>query len=65
MAVSPVLFPEGKSRWGPRKGSGADEWRRARQEALADSFEAMNLIEDALIQYDELEASFFQALKGD
>jgi hypothetical protein len=24
----------------------------------------MNLIEDALIQYDELEASFFQSLKG-
>lgn len=24
----------------------------------------MNLIEDALIQYDELEAAFFQAMKG-
>ena len=35
------------------------------QEGLADSFEAMNLIEDALIQYDELEASFFQSLKGE
>jgi len=38
------------------------KWRI--QEGLADSFEAMNLIEDALIQYDELEASFFQSLKG-
>ena len=34
------------------------------QEGLALSFEAMNLIEDALIQYDELEAAFFQAMKG-
>lgn len=34
------------------------------QEALADSFEAMTLYEDALIQYDELEASFFQHVKG-
>lgn len=34
------------------------------QEALADSFEVMGLWEDALVQYDELEASFFQALKG-
>lgn len=34
------------------------------KEALADCFEAMNLIEDALIQYDELEASFFATLKG-
>ncbi|KAK4046679.1 hypothetical protein OIV83_005882 [Microbotryomycetes sp. JL201] len=33
------------------------------KEALADSFEAMTLVEDALIQYDELEALFFQALK--
>ncbi|GAA6024476.1 hypothetical protein JCM10207_004507 [Rhodosporidiobolus poonsookiae] len=33
------------------------------KEALADSFEAMSLDEDALIQYDELEASFFQHLK--
>lgn len=35
------------------------------QEALADSFEAMNLMADALVQYDELEVSFFQALKGE
>lgn len=35
------------------------------QEVLADLFEAMQLWEDALLQYDELEASFFQALKGD
>lgn len=34
------------------------------QEALADSFESMNLFDDALVQYDELEASFFQAMKG-
>jgi len=34
------------------------------QEALADSFEAMTLYEDALIQYDELEAAFFQNAKG-
>ena len=34
------------------------------QEALADSFEAMTLYEDALIQYDELEAAFFQHVKG-
>ncbi|GAA5886852.1 hypothetical protein JCM6882_005915 [Rhodosporidiobolus microsporus] len=33
------------------------------KESLADSFEAMTLYEDALIQYDELEASFFQSLK--
>ncbi|BGP09807.1 hypothetical protein JCM10049v2_005681 [Rhodotorula toruloides] len=33
------------------------------KEALADSFEAMTLYEDALIQYDELEASFFQVSK--
>ncbi|GAA5977541.1 hypothetical protein JCM10908_005008 [Rhodotorula pacifica] len=33
------------------------------KEALADSFEAMTLYEDALIQYDELEASFFQHVK--
>ena len=32
------------------------------QEGLAHSFEAMNLLEDALIQYDELEASY--ALSG-
>lgn len=35
-----------------------------RQESLAESFEAMTLFEEALIQYDELEASFFQNLKG-
>lgn len=34
------------------------------QESLASSFDGMNLTEDALIQYDELEASFFQVLKG-
>lgn len=34
------------------------------QEVLADLFQAMRLWEDALLQYDELEASFFQALKG-
>lgn len=34
------------------------------QEGLADCFETMNLLEEALIQYDELEASFFQTLKG-
>lgn len=28
------------------------------QEGLAHSFEAMNLLEDALLQYDELEASY-------
>ncbi|GAA95066.1 hypothetical protein E5Q_01721 [Mixia osmundae IAM 14324] len=33
-----------------------------RKKGLAHSFEAMNLLEDALIQYDELEASFFQTL---
>ncbi|ORY76938.1 trafficking protein particle complex subunit 10 [Leucosporidium creatinivorum] len=33
------------------------------KEALADSFESMNLFDDALVQYDELEASFFQAMK--
>lgn len=38
--------------------------RMAFQEALADSFEAMTLYEDALIQYDELEAAFFQHVKG-
>lgn len=25
----------------------------------------MNLFDDALVQYDELEASFFQAMKGE
>ena len=34
------------------------------KEGLAQSFEIMNLYEDALLQYDELEASFFQVLKG-
>ncbi|KAL8287387.1 hypothetical protein RQP46_003839 [Phenoliferia psychrophenolica] len=33
------------------------------KEGLADCFETMNLLEEALIQYDELEASFFQTLK--
>ncbi|GAA5847602.1 hypothetical protein JCM3766R1_000806 [Sporobolomyces carnicolor] len=33
------------------------------KESLAESFEAMTLFEEALIQYDELEASFFQNLK--
>ena len=35
------------------------------KEGLAQSFEHMFLLEDALIQYDELEASFFQLLRGD
>jgi len=34
------------------------------KEGLAQSFEHMLLLEDALIQYDELEASFFQLLRG-
>ncbi|KAG9035765.1 hypothetical protein FRB95_010533 [Tulasnella sp. JGI-2019a] len=33
------------------------------KESLAYSFEGLNLIEEAQIQYDELEASFFQVLK--
>jgi hypothetical protein len=33
------------------------------KEGLAQSFEHMLLLEDALIQYDELEASFFQLLR--
>lgn len=33
------------------------------QESLASSFEGVNLFEDALWQYDELEASFYQVLK--
>jgi trafficking protein particle complex subunit 10 len=55
-----------------QKVSGGLKLRRAwtyllarSQEALADSFESMNLFDDALVQYDELEASFFQAMKGD
>lgn len=35
------------------------------KEGLAQSFEHMFLLEDALIQYDELEASFFQMLRGE
>jgi trafficking protein particle complex subunit 10 len=35
------------------------------KEGLAQSFEHMLLLEDALIQYDELEASFFQLLRGE
>ncbi|KAM0751302.1 hypothetical protein T439DRAFT_325449 [Meredithblackwellia eburnea MCA 4105] len=35
----------------------------SQKEGLADCFETMNLLEEALIQYDELEASFFQSLK--
>lgn len=35
------------------------------KEGLAQAFEIMTLYEDALIQYDELEASFFQVLRGD
>jgi hypothetical protein len=31
------------------------------QEGLANSFESMNLLEEALMQYDELEASFYQS----
>lgn len=34
------------------------------KEGLAQAFEIMTLYEDALIQYDELEASFFQVLRG-
>lgn len=37
---------------------------RFEQESLAHSFEGMGLFEDALMQYNELEASFFQVLKG-
>ena len=33
------------------------------QESLASSFEGMNLFEEALIQYDELEASFYRVSK--
>lgn len=33
------------------------------QESLASSFEGVNLFEDALWQYDELEVSFYQVLK--
>jgi hypothetical protein len=35
------------------------------QEGLAVSFEAMSLLEDALMQYDELEVSFFQVMHGE
>ncbi|KAJ2960306.1 hypothetical protein NQZ79_g4345 [Umbelopsis isabellina] len=34
------------------------------KEGLAHTFETMTLYEEALIQYDELEASFFQVLRG-
>ncbi|ORX94739.1 hypothetical protein K493DRAFT_301887 [Basidiobolus meristosporus CBS 931.73] len=34
------------------------------KESLAQSYEMMNLFDQALKQYDELEASFFQVLKG-
>ncbi|KAG7452626.1 uncharacterized protein BT62DRAFT_939661 [Guyanagaster necrorhizus] len=33
------------------------------KESLASSFEGMNLVSEALVQYDELEASFYQVLK--
>lgn len=33
------------------------------QESLASSFEGVSLFEDALLQYDELEASFYQVLR--
>lgn len=33
------------------------------KESLASSFDGMGLLDDALLQYDELEASFFQVLK--
>ncbi|KAF7304837.1 hypothetical protein MKEN_01197800 [Mycena kentingensis (nom. inval.)] len=33
------------------------------KESLAGSFQGVNLFEDALMQYDELEASFYQVLK--
>ncbi|KAF5365787.1 hypothetical protein D9758_003260 [Tetrapyrgos nigripes] len=33
------------------------------KESLASSFEGVNLCDEALLQYDELEASFYQALK--
>ena len=33
------------------------------QESMASSFEGVNLFEDALSQYDELETSFYQVLK--
>lgn len=34
------------------------------QESIAESFEGMTLLDAALIQYSELEASFYQVLKG-
>lgn len=34
------------------------------QEGLASIFELMQLFDEALVQYDELEASFFQTLAG-
>ncbi len=33
------------------------------KESLAKSFEGMGLLEDALLQYEELEAAFFQVTK--
>ncbi|KAK0450746.1 hypothetical protein EV421DRAFT_2050577 [Armillaria borealis] len=33
------------------------------KESLASSFEGMNLVSEALLQYDELEASFYQVLR--
>lgn len=37
--------------------------RRSSQESLATSYEGINLFEDALQQYDELEAAFMQVLR--
>lgn len=63
MAVPALLPPKGAPIPLESVGVWADNGSSA-QEALADSFEAMTLYEDALIQYDELEASFFQVSKG-
>lgn len=58
-------FIDKRSAWTHLKASeGMAKHDLVLQEALADSFEVMTLYEDALIQYDELEAAFFQVSKG-
>jgi hypothetical protein len=51
------------STWFLLKVSSYRRFKADTQESLAHSFEGVNLWEDALIIYEELEASFLQALK--
>jgi hypothetical protein len=58
-----ILHPEGGNiKLGSLVGSSIS-YHSPLQESLASSFESVNLFQDALWQYDELETSFYQVLK--